>query len=190
MIETPEFRFQESDHTYWLGSVQLPSVTQIISSCGLISEWSKDPAAAERGTDIHLAAKYLFQGVLDWSTVSMEIMGYIVSLDKWIEQTGVQVESCEVAGYNKQYLYAGSWDVIGRIPEYGRILCDLKSGPPTAWHPLQTSAYTGIAGRGLKRGGLYLQKDGSMAKFQPHKDTADWGKFLAALTVYRMKEDM
>jgi len=189
MIETPAFTFDPSGHVYRLGDIEIPSVTRILDTVGLISSYSKDPVAAERGTDIHLAAKYLFQGILDWSTVSMEIMPYVVSIDRWLEATGYVANSCEGSDWHKTLLYAGSWDTEGLIPKHGNTIIDLKSGVPARWHRWQLAGYKGLVGRGKKAGSLYAQKDGSMAKFVSHNDPVYWQQFISALNVYRMLEE-
>ena len=179
-----EFRFDETDHSYWLNSVRIPSVTQILDAVGLISDFAKQPLAAERGKLVHLACKYLGQGILDWSTVDRSILGYVQSYEKFLTQTQWLARAVEVSLYDKDYLFAGSFDVDFTEG----WLVDLKSGVKAKWHPLQTAAYHRLNGGKGKRGTLYLQADGSMAKFEQHSDRTDLARFLACRTVYELLE--
>lgn len=180
--------FDPDTHTYTIGDERLPSVTQVIDRVGLIPSSQKNSDAAHRGKMVHLAARYLFEHRLDWSSVASPIAGYVCSLDKWISATGFSARECEGRGWHRVHRYAGQWDVVGKM-EYGEVLIDIKTGAPAKWHGLQTAAYVEITGRALKRGSLYLQQDGSIAKFVAHKDEADFARFLACLTVYRMLEE-
>lgn len=189
MIDSPQLTFRELDHTYWVGPVRLPSVTEIIGSHGLISEFAKNDEAALRGVMAHLACRYLLEGRLDWSTVGMLVLPYVVSLNKWLELTGFKAEVCEAMGYHPLLMVAGTCDVIGVHPKLGRCLFDLKTGQTCAgWHHLQTAGYQIIQGGYYKRGCLHLQRDGSIARFYPHRSSLDRAKFMACKTVYDLKE--
>lgn len=177
----PDFRFDKDTHTYWLGVARLPSVTQILDAVGLISPYGKRQDAAVRGTLVHLASQYIFENRLNREQLDDQLKGYAKSLDLWIQGSGFQARHCEVSGYHKELLYAGSWDVDGMLPPHGEWLIDLKSGVPSAWHKYQTAAYKGILGRPVHRGALYLQKSGKPAKFRLHDDPQDWPKFVSFL---------
>ena len=178
----------DPEHHYFLGERRLPGVTEILDAHGLISPFAKQERARLRGSLAHLACRYLMERRLDWSTIGMDVVPYVVSCDRWLEETRFEVEACEVMDYHRELLYAGTYDFRGLHPKLGPMLLDLKSGVPEGWHPWQLAGYAGIAGLHLYRGGLYLQKDGSRARFVPYRDRMDWPKFCAALTVYRMKE--
>lgn len=188
MIEVPELRFDEERHKYWLGPVELPSVTGILDRVGLVSPFAKNDEAAKRGQKVHLAGRYLLEGRLDWGTVGMNIMGYVVSLDRWIETTHFELEACEVMVHHKFLMYAGTYDLKGMLPKYGKVLFDLKTGSCELWHELQTAGYELAEGGHRKRGCLHLQKDGRIARFYEHPNRADRGNFISCLNVTRLLE--
>lgn len=183
-----ELRFESATHQYFLGDLELPSVTRIIESHGLISSYAKDEAAALRGQLAHLACRYLFENRLDWSTVSIDIMGYVLSLALWLEWSGFKAEACEEILWHPTLWYAGTLDVRGIHPSYGKLLIDLKSGSPENWHKYQTCFYEMMVPGYHKRGALYLKKSGKIARFIPHDDYTDKANAISLVNVYRIKE--
>ena len=189
MVTAPALRFDPDLHQYWLGDVRLPSVTEIIDSHELISPWAKDEEAARRGAYVHIAARYLFEGRLDWSTCHETIRPYLLSLWKWIESSQFEAKHCERMAYHPVLLYAGTWDVDGTIPGKGNYLIDIKSGQQCSrWHRLQLAGYQAMIDGYRKRGCLHVQRDGSPAKFYAHNDSSDRLVWQALVTVYREKE--
>lgn len=187
-LEVPQLRFDEVKHEYWLGPIQLPTVTGILDRVGLVSPFAKNADAAKRGQHVHTAGRYLLEKRLDWSTVGMNIMGYVVSLDRWIEATRFEVEACEVMVYHRFLMFAGTFDLKGYLPKYGKCLFDMKTGQHERWHCEQTAGYELANGGHSKRGCLHLQKNGSMAKFVEHRDRSDRAMFVSCLNVYRRLE--
>jgi hypothetical protein len=185
-----QLRFVPETHEYFLGSVKLPSVTGILDGVGLISSFSKNEDAALRGIYVHLAARYLLEKRLDWGTLGPLVMGYVVSLDRWIEQTHFELEACEVSVYHALLLFAGTYDFKGFLPGYGDCLFDIKTSAACAsWHHLQTAGYLLAEGGYRKRGCLHLQGDGTIARFHEHQsNAADRANFVSCLNVYRLKE--
>lgn len=189
MIETPEFRFVEATHKYFLGNLELPSVTGILDSHGLISPFAKNERAALRGSKAHIACRYLMEKRLDWSTVGMMILPYVISCDRWLQESAFEVEACEVMLYHKLLLFAGTYDFKGKHAKRGRGLLDLKTGETCEIsHPIQTSGYEILEGGHFFRGCLHLQKNGSRAKFIPHRQSSDRANFMSCLNVFRLKE--
>lgn len=184
------FRFDPIDHSYWLGATKLVSVTQVLDSHGLISSFAKDGNAAFRGSMAHLACRYLLEQRLDWSTVSDAIMGYVISLDRWLEHSGFEPKHCEVSSYHPELLFAGTDDVEGIHPKLGDCLFDLKTSVSCArWHEIQTGGYVVLKQRPFARGCLHLRKDGKAAKFHPHDKETDPRDFVSCLNTYRLKEE-
>lgn len=184
---SPEFRFDPIERRYSLGSVCIPSVTQILDRVGLISDFTKNGAAAERGTLIHLACKYLAQGILDWSSIDPTIFGFVCSYAKFLEQVGWKILAVEQSLYDPEYLFAGTCDIL-----FSDYLADLKSGSPAKWHAIQTAAYQRLVQKAgataRKRVTIYLQADGSTPRIVEHIDRTDWPKFLACRTVFDLLE--
>jgi len=136
----------------------------------------------------HLAAQYMFQSRLDWSTVDQELFGYCKSLDQWIKLTGFVAEATEVRLWHPLLKFCGTYDVKGFMPDGTRWLIDIKTGLVARWHHYQTGAYLILEGGYRRRGSLYLRKSGKMARFKEHNNPADEGDFLALLRTYQLKE--
>lgn len=183
-----EFRFDPEKHEYWLGRRKLPSVTQIIDYHGLVSDFAKNEERAQEGAYAHEACRYLFESRLDWASVDDRIRGHCESLLRFIEITGFKAEACEVRKYHSFLLFAGSFDVIGTMPDGSRLLIDLKTGAEEPWHKYQTAGYMILEGGYRRRGCLYLQKGGAVARFDEHTDQTDEMNFISLLNVYRIKE--
>lgn len=145
-----------STHTYSLAGRVIPGVTQILDEMGEVSEFAKqNERARERGLMVHIAGA-LLPDRLDWSTVDSEIMGYVVSLAEWFNQTDPEVEAQE------QTVYIPELGVAGTL--------DLKISP-----------------RG-QSGNLYLQKDGSMAKFKPAGRNS-WAVFVSIVNHWKWRNE-
>jgi hypothetical protein len=161
-----------------------PSVTEILTSVGLIDTSWFTPEAAERGTQVHLACRYLAEDRLDWTTLDPRIEPYVRSYEKFLTSTGCKARSVEQSGYCEIRRYCGSWDVV-----FG-YLADLKTGSYEPWHRAQVGGYQLLPGhqRVSRLATIYLQADGSIAKVRFHPAYICEAEFLCALSFYRLKE--
>lgn len=182
-----DFRL-DAEHRYWLGEQRLPGVTEIIDYHGFIPDFSKDEERAEEGQVTHEAAALLFQKRLDWLSVDAVILGFVTSLNLWITATDFCAEATELTLHDSALLFAGSLDVDGHTPKGSRWIIDLKTGQPARWHKWQTAGYRILLGEYRRRGALYLQKDGRMARFKEHTEETDEAEFISMRNVFRMKE--
>jgi hypothetical protein len=189
----------DESHVYRVDGIIKPGVTSILDYNGLISEFCKQEFAAQKGSAIHVAAKLLFQDELDWDSIDKRIFPYVHSLALFVKHTGFKATSTETSGYYEHLDYCGTWDVTGMFPAgshdgdfamrakgYNMLddwVIDLKSGAPAKWHKLQSAAYLPLSLAG-NRGALYLQADGTMAKFVEHKDPGDWSAFYSCLQIF------
>jgi hypothetical protein len=153
--------FDEATHTYRLDGRVIPSVTQILSDMGEISEFSKQsPRARDLGLAVH-AGCALLPDRLDWSTVQAEIMGDILSCMTWLERMKFEIEAQEQRGVNRELWYAGTLDLRGVIPPI-----NYQSG-----------------------GTLYLQDDGSLATLKVYDShRIYWGTFVSMVNVWNWME--
>ena len=184
-MENPDFRFDPSDHSYWLGSRRLLGTTEVLSRCGLISDFSKNPEAAERGTIVHECLELLVQNKLDWKTVDERILGYVLSGQKLLEHTQWIARAVETQKYDERLGIAGQFDVSF---ESGHLI-DWKTGGPAAWHAAQLGCYWHLNGKKDKCLNVYLQADGSIARVkQLTSALVGFNDFLACLNFLRLKE--
>jgi hypothetical protein len=162
-----------------------PSVTEILTSVGLIDTSWFTPESAARGTQVHLACRYLAEDRLDWATLDPRIEPYVRSYEKFINLSSATVASVEQSGYCERRKYCGTWDVVFNY------VADLKTGQPEKWHRAQLGGYSLLisAPSNVKRlATIYLQADGSIAKARFHPAYICEAEFLCALSFYRLKE--
>jgi len=175
----------QSTHTYKSG---LPSVTEILVDVGLAkTDFCKEEDML-RGTAVHLACQYYDEGDLDFDSLDPTIQGYVGSYMSFEVACGHKMEWIECPFNNG--LYAGTPDRV--CTDRPRVLIDLKTGLPQPWHKYQTAAYVNLFPDpyAYTRLGVYLQKDGSLAKVHEHPKSEyqrDLTIFLSALNVYNAK---
>lgn len=181
--------FDDDTHTYRVGGVARPSVTQVLQSLHSFGMVSEDVlrAAQERGTAVHTLCEYHDQNDLDPASVG-DYGGY---LDGWIAfcadrravWTGI-----ECRGYSTRYGFAGTMDrrgTLGGVP----FIVDIKTSaqPHRVWG-MQTAAYRQISAEEdprwttARRGTVQLRNDGTY-NFLPWDDPDDWPAFLSLINL-------
>jgi hypothetical protein len=183
----------DDEHRYWLGKKRLFGVTEVIKSNGVMSGGDfYTELGREKGEAIHRACQLLFLDKLDWSTIDGRILGYVLSCTEYIAHSKFKPRRTEHSNYHPELGYGGTWDADGSSIQIDDFLFDLKSGKKEKWHGVQTSAYQELARvNGIlikRRGALYLQPDGSMAKLYLHEDRNDFKIFLSALRILQKEE--
>jgi hypothetical protein len=187
-------QFDEATHTYTLGGVVLPSVTQVLQV--LPNGYHMvDPDVLERaaklGTAVHDIIARDIAGDLDEEAVEFELLPY---LDMWRHfrgTSGFEPILSEERVYSEQYGYAGTLDLFGRLK--GRhVLIDNKrtAAVPRSTGP-QTAGYDGalrerfpeFAKLKIDRFALHLTP--SRWQLVPLKDSGDWRVFLSALNIHK-----
>ena len=174
-------RFVEETHQYYLGKLELPSVTRILGAVGLIdTRWFK-PEHAARGKAIHAVLQYVDKGILDWGTVDPAIYGWIEAYMLFLEEHKPVYTGIEKKTYHQDRLYAG---IIDRLTATG--LDDIKTGAEAPWHQLQLTAYEDAekSQDGISREccALYLRENGTY-KYEPvEKDLNAWNAVLHLFT--------
>lgn len=182
--------FDEATHTYRFNGVVVPSVTQILKGVGLIDEnrWATDWHMT-RGRYIHKATELWDQGRLDMDSVDPEIAGYVQSYILFrATSANLEIKRIESRVHHELMWVAGTLDreiALNGCP----ALLDIKSGQPEPWHGLQLSGYALCCGWEWthKRFGLYLKKDGSMARLEEYTDPYDDKHFFSALDLFNWK---
>lgn len=188
------FLYRESDHTYWLDGRRLYGVTEVLKAAGLLPPFG-DEWAAERGSAVHLACKYLARGELDWDSVDQRIEPYVRAYERFLKDTRFEAWKVEEALYHADDAdqlpwYAGTFDAYGNWPDVGVSVIDLKTGGKAKYHAPQLSAYRQlILEAGWKppehRVVLHLSADGNYTMaFQ--RD--EWPVFETALRLVAKEE--
>jgi hypothetical protein len=173
-------------HVY---SNNLPSVTEILLSAGIIDRSFFTVDAALRGTRVHEACELLDLGVLDESSVDGRISGYLDAYRKFKRESGWEFDLVESPVSDFAHLYAGSPDRL-RVGRPRREV-DLKTGAFERWHPLQAAAYINCLEDPFSwsRFGLYLTASGDykLREFPKTEFAFDLAIFQNALQIHYWK---
>ena len=188
---------RDSDHRYFLGDRELPSVTQVLHDVGVI-DYSDVPAdrlerASDRGRAVHEAAWYDDEGQLDPATVSEVVQPYLTAWRTFRRDTGFTPVAREEVVYSLTHHYAGTLDRL--VEAQGKlVLLDIKAvtslrrsvGP-------QTAAYArAVREMGLgdpaRRLAVQLKPDRTYV-VTSLRDPTDWQVFAWALALYQWKRD-
>lgn len=188
-----DLRFQESDHTYWVGSEQLPGVTTVL---GVLGGYEGIPkrilqVAAERGTAVHKITEMDDADTLDYGSLDDALTGYLMGWHKFKHEMKPTILDAEVPGFHPGMRYAGTRDRRLAIGTKVGIL-DIKSsyvlmpstGPQTAAYKEIWNAAAGKDDKAKHRWGLKLTKDGNY-ELKEYKDPGDWNTFVSCLNVWR-----
>lgn len=204
---TPTIHFDPEAHEYRVDGVGVvPSVTTVLKYAGLL-DFDGIPlrvlhAARERGRRVHLAAQYLVEGALDWSTVDPADRPYVEAAARFIERGEFAVVSQERRVFHALHRYAGTVDLLGTFHGAWAV-ADYKTSagnPADLCADLQLAAYAealraevpiewwGFEGRHpIVRLGVGLHADGTF-KVEQYRAPSDWTSFLACLAVVRLRE--
>lgn len=193
-----DFRFIEETHTYLLDGVVLPSITRVLDLTGFVDKSWFTEGSRQRGTDIHLACRFLAEGDLDWGTVRPEYMTRVRGFEKFLGEIGSRrVLLAEKPLVSLIHGFAGTPDFLFDARTQGGTLWlpDVKTGKSGLAAELQTAAQEILiresmpdivpATARIQRFALELPEAGGY-RLVPHEDPKDSPMFLNALAmVYR-----
>lgn len=199
-----ELRYDPETHSYFVGLVQVPSVTQILDGAGLISPFCKDDEAAEFGTNFHLVMTFKLFGKL--GTVDQKFIdnGWMAAIDKFFDEQQPTPFISPLRGvsrklFSQRYGYAGELDFVGMIRRFKNrlALCDWKTISQADKHAirnceLQTAGYEQL----FKEYESYSGKiSRAMVHFFPGdyriyelNDPAAWPVFHGALALKKWRD--
>lgn len=169
----------------------LINVTRAIKVCGFIDrDGLTDPFFLDRGTAVHEECRKIAKRDPSAKTSFFFDLaaGHVQSFERWLALEKPEILEAEYEVTNEAMAYVGHLDLLCRLK--GRLtIIDYKCGGEEIWHPRQTALYA-LALQSMNpgkptpdRGGLYLKKDGSTAKFVPHADRRDFERSKAIITV-------
>lgn len=187
-----ELLFDEATHTYTVGGVVIPSVTQILAPLNDFSMVS--PAdleyARQLGTAVHKATELYDAGDLDESTVPAVVQPY---LDAWIRlrrELPFEILGMEKRVYHPAHRYCGTYDRLVKFDDR-RCMWDIKTGDLYPSYGPQTAAYKNAeekqSGKRIEgRHTIQLRNDGTY-RIHEMKDPEDWAVFLSCLTLHNFR---
>jgi hypothetical protein len=194
--------FEEASHCYRDSSGrEIPSVTQILDSVGLIDldNIPGDTLEQKRllGDSVHYACRLIDQtNDLDWDSVHPDTVGYIVAYENFCKKAKFEperdwVEKSMIHQANGMS-YGLTIDRVGRLSGVKhRCVVELKCTykPETSWR-IQTAAYELAVpkkdGEYIGRLAVQLRKDGTFQLFL-HENPRDKDMFLYCLAVIHWK---
>lgn len=189
-----KLQFDAASHTYRVGGVIFPSVTEVLgpaeSFAGVFDRVPADALefARDRGSYIHEAMALLVRGCLDWSSVDERWAPYIRSGERFIHDSGIVVTGSEVPVYSERLRVAGTIDLLG-IWTRREALLDFKAsaavpvtvGPQTAGYQfLHRDLYGG--GKRMQRYCVHLTP--TEYRVIPLEDSRDESIFLSSLNLF------
>lgn len=188
--------FDAELHQYTLHGVVLPSVTQILEAVGVVDYSYLPPAtrrmALGRGSAVHSATQFDDEGDLDETLLDDELVPYLTAWRRFRAETGFVPDLIEHRSFDPKYRYAGTLDRRGAFPDGTKAICDIKTNSSEGWVALQLSAYAAFfeSPRAFRRICVEVRKDATyrFIEFRSADYTADFGRFLACLTVYRLQQ--
>ena len=189
-VPAAEFTFDAETHTYRLGGLELPSVTQVLREMGFVDDRYFNANARALGVHVHQCCALLASKSLDWSSVHSDALPRVKAFEKFVLETGFQVHQAETPMYSERLGLAGTADLIGTMSGCLCIL-DEKSGAAQAHHALQLGGYHSLAADfgGLyatRLYGLYLQPNGRY-KMQEYKLTDSVFAFNTILNAHKLR---
>lgn len=121
------FTFDEAAHRYAVGSVHVPSVTQVLEGTGMAPDLSHLPEYyRHRGRAIHTAMALHLAGRLDESTLDERIVPFIDHGRAWLDAIEAQPLVIEHRWVHTALLYGGTLDLFCDS-KIGLLLVDWKS---------------------------------------------------------------
>lgn len=185
-------RYDAETHTYTRSSVgRLPGATDIIRAEGLINLEYMTEEARWRGKCVHRGVELLVKGTLDWATVDELVAGYLRSCEQFLERTRFAVVGSETPCFDDAF--ACMPDLWGWLNNQATIV-ELKTGPVPKWAAIQTALQRRALMRdkgfaAVKRFGLQLRADGSLASLVPFENTRDEYTAMSMVESFDWKKD-
>lgn len=180
MIATA-FRFEEADHTYWIGDARVPSITQLIERGGLLGAGAAfyTEASRDRGHEVHRLCADFDLGVLDLPRLESPHRGYVLAYIAASVGLKPEWDDIEEADAHPHYRFAGRIDRAGLV--LGRqTVAELKSAAKAKHHPVQTALQAilrswrhGLPAEQYQRLVIYLKNTGKFS-VERHDDPRDF----------------
>lgn len=185
--------FDKDSHTYTVGGVQLPSVTQVLDTLIDFRFVDRDVLEAARvfGNHVHDAMALLVREELDWQTLDPALVPYILGGKRFLEESGITVIASEMRVACKRMRCAGTLDLAGVLRNSECVL-DFKATAaiPATVGP-QTAAYERLYNSmfgGPKRKRYCVQLRENDYRVVPLTDPADISIFQSALNLHHWKQ--
>lgn len=192
MFKISDLTFKEDTHSYFLGDLPIPSVSEIIKPIyqkvyGKINEHTLE-IAAERGTRVHRAIEFLTKYNL--CAIDNDISGYINAYKRFQkEHQSWNLKHSELRTYHKSLLYGMTLDQLYQTTE-GLVICDIKTtkiAHPNAWS-IQLSAYkSGYESQHEKVSKIVALQLFDNGNYVLHELKDNFSVFLSCLEIFKFE---
>lgn len=179
MITT--FRFDAVDHVYTMNGEIVPSITQMLSTCGFVDDrWFREEHS-QRGREVHRLAAEFDLGALEITDTEprTKYRGYLLAYKRAMEIIPHQWDAIEEPQVHPVYQFGGRPDRVGIMYNLHAV-CEIKTGVEDRSHPVQTALQAivmqpkvGIPAPQLGRYCLYVFGNGKFKLIQ-HVDRHDF----------------
>lgn len=179
--------FNAERHEYTIDGRRVPYVTQVLAD--LVPGWRASDWFMQRGRAVHACAALIAQG--KEFTADERIKGQVSACRKFFAHIQPKVKGIEVQVYSSKLQYAGTADLIAKIP--GRFVVADYKATLTETVPLQCAAYA-IAyeeqgGERVSYGmGVELHENGTYRLSDIYDLRRYKSEWVAMLTTYRVRE--
>lgn len=200
--------FDPATHTYRLGSLVLPSVTEILGAVGVRNSFAGvDPDVLERkrqlGHAVHAAAHYDDDGELEVGSLHPEVLDYLEGWRAFRADYGFLPAVLETALHDPRQLVGGTLDRAGVFNKFPGVspdelhVVDLKCGDPNdAAAQWQIPAYASMLADSLGRADILTRPTYAVQLF-PHdykvhrypNTLRSYREFCAFVTTFRCHYD-
>lgn len=185
-----DIRLDPVEHRYFLeDGREVPGFSAICKDLGVTaenrfySEFGRD-----RGTSVHLWARFLAEGSTPADEPDERIAGYVFAFKKFLSESRFHFEGGEHPVFHPGLFFACSPDLYGNMSG-ARCVIDIKTGAALPVHAAQTAAQKlALSANGIQcrdRYGLYL-KDGDY-RLEAHADKADEDRWKVIVAAYHAK---
>lgn len=194
--------FDEPSHTYRVNGQVVPSVTQVLDKA--FDSYARVPknildAAAAKGNYVHKACELLLWDQLDKTQIDSTYIKYIEAFERFLDESGVEIEAPEERLYHPQLGYAGTVDLIAKLPirkKYHRAIVDYKTsfklmpsvGPQLAAYQEAFNHKKSADEKARYRFALHLKKDGSY-ELESYESPMDLAVFKSCLTLHKFVQE-
>lgn len=195
--------FDPAEHRYFVGGVEVPSVTTILSAAGLSDFSMVNPdilqAACELGSNVHKICELYDQDNLDESSLDYGGRSY---LEGWkLFRRDFEIESFLISErpmLSTKYGYAGTPDRIAKMKgNRGKqvTVIDIKTGsarsiqtgPQLAGYAQLYREFDRLP-QGLNIHRLEVVLEPGKYRVIPHIDPRHWNVFVSALNIFNYKK--
>lgn len=183
--------YDAEEHVYRTDAVgRLPGATDIIKTEGLVDTQWMTEEARWRGKCVHRGIELVNKKTIDWDTVDEIIAGYLRSYERFLITSKFEVIGSEEPCFSNAFGCLP--DLWGNLNKYDSIV-ELKTGVVPAWAAFQTAlqrrALMDDKGfRAVKRFGLRLMPDGSLANLVPFDDVNDDRRAMGMVDMFWWKK--